>query len=130
MKKLACIVGVLVLIIGTMSGIALGQDLVLYDNFDASFLNPESWLAGLYTDPGIFLLDLSRVIKNEATLNSKTLNLVNRSYAYEGSNSGSRASSTRLFFADGSNITTIQAVVLVKKIQSTGCALRQWPSQQ
>jgi hypothetical protein len=121
MKKLVCIIGVLVLIIGTMSGMASAQSLVLYDNFDASFLNPEIWLAGLYTDSGVFLLDLSRVVKNEATLNSKALNLVNRSYAYEGSNSGSRASATRLYFAEGGNITTIQATVLVKKLQSTGC---------
>ena len=68
------------------------------------------------------MLEPSRVIKNETTLNSKTLNLANRSYAYEGSNSGNRTAATRLFFADGSNITAIQAVVLVKKIQATGCS--------
>ena len=42
MKQLVHIAAILVLIVGTMSGIALAQSLVLYDNFNAKSLNPET----------------------------------------------------------------------------------------
>ena len=121
MKRLVCIAGVLVLIIGTTSGIASAQ-LVLYDKFEASIIDPEDWLGGLHADSGVLTLEVSRAIKNQATLNSKALNIANRSYAYQGSNTGRRTAATRLFFPYGGSITTIQATVLVKKIQATGCS--------
>jgi hypothetical protein len=119
MKNLVCIAGVLVLIIGTTSGIA--STTCAYDNLKRALLTGK--LVGRACMPTrVLTLEVSRAIKNQTTLNSKALNIANRSYAYEGSNSGRRTAATRLFFPYGGSITTIQATVLVKKNQATGCS--------
>jgi hypothetical protein len=93
---------------------------VLYDNFEGKTMDPDKWFGGQGTDTGMVTLETSRLMKNETLLKSKALSLSNRSYANTDSDIDHSTSSTRIFFADGSAIKTIEATVLVKKIQVPG----------
>jgi hypothetical protein len=104
-------------------GSLVGAQEVLYDNFEGKTLDPEKWYGIGGTDSGMVALELSRLMKNEALLNSKALNLSNRTYVRDDSSSGISSAHNGIVFADGSNIKTIVATVLVKKIQMPECSL-------
>jgi hypothetical protein len=95
---------------------------VVYDKFEEKVLNPDNWFGKEGSDPGVFALESWRQIKVEPLFGFRGLDIANRSYASEGSDSGNSTAYTRLLFADGSNVTSIQATVLVRKIQATECA--------
>ena len=123
--KLAFICG-LVTIIALVSIPASAQvTLELYDNFEAKVLNPDKWFGKESSDPGVFALESNRQIKVEPIFGFRGLDILNRSYSSASEilgDAGSSTAFTRLLFVDGSNLSTIQAVVLVKKIQATGCS--------
>jgi len=115
-----CLVAVGLFLIGSVAG---AQTLVTYDNFEGKTLNPEKWTGIGSTDSGMATLELTRLIKNDAVLNSKALNLSNRTYVNE-SISGTSSAHNGIVFVDGSGINTIEATVLVKKIQLPVCISR------
>jgi len=96
--------------------------LVLYDNFEASLLDPGRWFGAESEGTGIRILESRRQIKIEPVFGFRGLNIFARSYAATGSNTSRFSSSDRLVFNDGSLIKTIQAAVLVKKFEETACA--------
>jgi hypothetical protein len=124
LMKLAFICG-LVTILALASIPASAQvTLELYDNFQAKskLLNPIKWFGKEDSNPGVFALESNRQIKTEPLFGFKGVDILNRSYASQGSDNGNSAAYTRLVFVDGSTVSTIQATVLVKKSQATGCS--------
>jgi hypothetical protein len=122
--KLAFICG-LVTIAALASTPALAQvpTLELYDNFQATVLNPDNWIGNEgSSNPGVLILESGRQIKTEPLFKFKGVDILNRSYASQGSDTGNASSNTRLFFFNAGSVSTIQATVLVKKIQATGCS--------
>jgi hypothetical protein len=111
---------VIVAVLATLSASAQVPP-VVYDKFEGKVLNPDDWFGKEGSDPGVFALESWRQIKVEPLFGFRGLDMANRSYASEGSDTGNSAAYTRLHFADGTNVTSIQATVLVKKIQATGC---------
>ena len=107
------------LLIGSLAGAQ--ESLVLYDNFEGKTLNPEKWYGSAETGQGMVTLEISRLVKNETLLNSKALSLSNRSYVNTGSHDGTSTAHNGVVFVDGTNIKTIVATVLVKKIQVPEC---------
>jgi hypothetical protein len=120
--KLAILCGLVT--VAVLAGIPASaqEPLVLYDNFEAKVLNADKWFGKESSDQGVSTLESGRQIKTEPLFVFKGLDILNRSYASEESGTGSSTAHTRLLFADGSNVTSIQATVLVKKIQATGCS--------
>ena len=116
-----------VLLIGSLVGAQ--EALVLYDNFEAKTLDSAKWFGGQSTDTGMVTLEMSRLIKNETLLGSKALSLSNRSYARTDTDSGHSTASTRIFFRDGSDIRTIEATVLVKKIVVSECSANPYAAE-
>jgi hypothetical protein len=103
--------------------IPASAQLVLYDNFEASLLDPGRWFGAESSGPGIGILESRRQIKNEPITGFRGLNIFTRSFASSESNdTGRLSSSDRLIFNDGSLIKTIRATVLVKKFEETTCA--------
>ena len=116
-RAVFCLVFVWVLLMGSLAG---AQE-VLYDNFEGKTLDPEKWYGIGNTDSGMVTLELNRLMKNETLLNSKALNFSIRTYVKNDSDSGVSSAHNGIVFADGSNIKTIVATVLVKKIQLPVC---------
>jgi hypothetical protein len=114
-----CGVAVAVLLVGIPAGAQ--ESLMLYDNFEGKTLDPKKWYGGQSLDSGMVNLEMGRLMKNDSVLDSKVLSLSNRSYANIGSDEESSNANTSIFFTDGSNIRTIAATVLVKKIQVPAC---------
>jgi hypothetical protein len=118
--KLTVLCGLVV--VAVLASTPASAQVVIYDNFEAKVLNPENWFGNDgSSNAGVFILESGRQIKTEPLFGFKGVNIFNRSYASQGSDTGNASSNTRLFF-NGSNISTIQATVLVKKIQATGCS--------
>ena len=126
-RAVFCLVVTGVLLMGSLAGAQ--ETLVLYDNFEGKTLDPEKWFGGQGTDSGMVTLEMSRLIKNETLLGSKALSLSNRSYANTDSDDGHSTASTRIHFSDGSNIKTIVATVLVKKIQVPECSTNDYVTE-
>ena len=120
MKSATICLTVIGLLLISSVAVAL-EPLALYDNFQGKTLDPVKWFGGQSTDSGMVTLETSRLMKNETVLKSKALSLSNRSYASTGSDSDHSTAATRIFFSNGSNIKTIEATVLVKKIQVPEC---------
>jgi hypothetical protein len=124
LMKLAFICGlVTIAALASIPALAQVPTLELYDNFQATVLNPDNWIGNEgSSNTGVFILESGRQIKTEPLSGLKGVDILNRSYASEISgDTGSASSNTRLFF-NGGNVSTIQATVLVKKIQATGCS--------
>ena len=115
-----CLVVTGVLLMGSLAGAQ--ETLVLYDNFEGKTLDPEKWYGIGGTDSGMVTLELSRLMKNETLLNSKALSLSDRTYVNTGSDDGTSSAQNGIVFADGSNIKTIVATVLTKKVQIPECS--------
>lgn len=111
---------VMVAISAVIPGPASAQ-LALYDNFEASLLDPGRWFGAESAGPGVDILESRRQIKIEPIFVFRGLNIFSRSYAATGSNTSRSSSSDRLIFNDGS-LKTIRATVLVKKFEATACA--------
>ena len=94
----------------------------LYDDFQAKVLDPNKWSGGESSAAGVDVLESGRQIKNEPLFGLRWLDIFNRSYASVASDTERSTAYNRLSFADGSNITTIQATVMVRKIQATACS--------
>ena len=109
------------LLIGSLAGAQ--ETLEVYDKFDGKTLDPDKWSGSGDTGSGMTTLELTRLIKNDAVLNSRALNLSNRTYVNE-SISGTSSAHNGIVFVDGSGINTIEATVLVKKIQLPVCISR------
>jgi|GEM_PF-2204825 len=118
-RTVFCLVFAWVLLMGSL----VGAQEVLYDNFEGKTLDPEKWFGIGGTDSGMVTLELSRLIKNETLLKSKALNLSHRTYVDTESNLGASTAHNGIVFADGNNIKTIVATVLVKKIEVPECSL-------
>ena len=116
-----CGVVVVMVLIGIPAS-AQVPTLVLYDNFETKVLDSNKWFGKESSDAGLFTLESVRQIKTEPLFGFRGLDILNRSYASEGLDDGNSVSYTRLLFPDGNSVSTIQAVVLVKKIQATGCS--------
>ena len=114
-----CLVSIGMLIISSLAG---AQTLVVYDNFEGKTLDPEKWHGNSDTGSGMVTLETSRQMKNETLLKSKALSVFTRTYVRDDSNSGTSTAHNGIVFADGSNIKTIVATVLVKKIQLPECS--------
>jgi hypothetical protein len=94
----------------------------LYDNFEAKVINPAYWTGNDSAATGMDILESARLLKVEPVYGFKGLNILQRSYAATGSNAGRSSSFNRVLFVDGTTIRTIQAAVVVKKIQATECS--------
>jgi hypothetical protein len=115
-----CVVAVAVLLV--WSPARAQEPLVVYDNFEGKTLDPNKWFGREGTGSGMVTLESSRLIKNETLLGSKGLSLSNRSYANIESDAGSFSAGDGIYFVDGSDIKTIEATVLVKKIVVPECS--------
>jgi 5'-nucleotidase, C-terminal domain len=120
--KLAIVCGVIIVAVLASNPASALEPLVLYDNFNAKVLTPDKWFGKESLDQGVVILESGRRQKTEPLFKFRGLNIINRSFASTGSDAGYSQSSNSLVFADGSGITTIQAIVLAKKIQATGCS--------
>jgi hypothetical protein len=119
-RAVFCLVVAGMLMIGSLAG---AQE-VLYDNFEGKTLDVTKWYGNSDTGSGMVTLETSRLMKNETLLKSKALSLSTRTYVRDDSNSGTSTAHNGIVFADGSNIKTIVATVLVKKIQLPECGSR------
>jgi hypothetical protein len=120
--KAALVFFLVIVAIGAVIPGPASAQLVLYDNFEASLLDPGRWFGAESAGPGVDILESRRQIKNEPITGFRGLNIFSRSYAATGSDTSRSSSSDRLIFNDGSLIKTIRATVLVKKFEETACA--------
>jgi hypothetical protein len=117
--KLAVLCGLVV--VAVLASTPASAQVGIYDNFETKVLSPDKWFGREGSDTGVSILESGRLILKDSATGNRFLGIFNRSYASEGSDSGYSTAYTRLLFADGSNVTTIQANVLVAKVQATGC---------
>jgi len=122
--KLAFICGLVTIIaLASIPASAQVPTLELYDNFEAKVLDPVKWFGNEgSSNTSVVILESGRQIKTEPLFGFKGVDILNRSYASQGSDTGNSSSNTRLLFFNGGGVSTIQATVLVKKIQATGCS--------
>jgi hypothetical protein len=122
---LYCLVVAGMLLIGSLAG---AQTLATYDDFEGKTyktgLDPEKWIGSSDTASGMTTLEVSRLIKKDTVLNSQALNLSSRTYVKNDLDSGTSTAYNGVVFLDGSNVTTIEATVLVKKVQLPVCTSR------
>jgi len=119
MKLILSFSVVVIMILTGISARAQGS-LVLYDNFESKYLNPDKWLGSVTVSTGSLVLESARQIKTDATY-GKGLDLLHRGYGSIDSDNLRAVTRNRLYFSDGTDITTIQAKVQVKKVQAIGC---------
>ncbi|MCI0408897.1 MAG: hypothetical protein L0191_10085 [Acidobacteria bacterium] len=93
-------------------------DLVLYDDFEAEFIDIQKWIPREDRDglPGEAVREI------HGPPGSRRLHMIYRAYGGLGSNVGGVAGRNRLVFPNPAAITTIEATVTVKEFESTGCA--------
>jgi hypothetical protein len=97
---------VLLIVLLSTGFVQAAETLVLYDNFNATLINPDKWIGGEFGKAR----EVLRAIQNSQ------LRLLNSNY-------GIWNCSTRLDLMEPSNITTIRATVSVNKFQAIGCGL-------
>jgi hypothetical protein len=115
---LSCTVVLMVMLAGICAQ-AQGT-LVPYDKFESKLLNPDLWFGSVSTSTGGSHLESATQIKTEPTY-GMGVDLLHRGYGSTDSNSLRAVTRNRLYFSDGTGITTIQGTVQVKKVQATGC---------
>jgi hypothetical protein len=98
------------------------EPVALYDNFEAKVIDPTGWTGNDSAGTGMDILESGRLLKTEPVYGFKGLDILQRSYAATGSNTGRLNSYNRLVFINGLNIRTIQVTVVVKKFQATTCS--------
>jgi hypothetical protein len=96
------------------------EPVVLYDDFQTKVINAAKWTANDSAAAGMDILESGRILKTEPVYGFKGLDILQRSYAATGS-TGRSSSVNRVLFIEES-IRTIQATVVVKKIQAKTCA--------
>ena len=111
---LHCAVMLVVVLIG-VPGDAV-EPLVLYDDFNATHIEPDKWFGGEFSVPfpGAST-EASRQIQDHR------LRLVYRSFGQTDSDSGRPRHELMLRFRDPAAVTTIQATVQVIDLATTGC---------
>jgi hypothetical protein len=105
-----------------LAAIPVSAQLVLYDDFQAKVIDPGKWVGWGDSDTGVASLDHARMILVDPIFGLKWLDLFNRSYASQASDTGRSIAYDRLQFLDGSGITEIVATVMVRKVQATACS--------
>jgi len=123
---LSCTVVLIVILTGISS--QAQEPLTLYDNFESKYLDPDLWFGSVETFTGGWVLESGRQIKTEPTYGYKGLTLLHRGYGSTDSDSGRATMRNRLYFSDGTKITTIQAKVQAKKVQVIGCTANPDPT--
>jgi len=95
----------------------------LYDNFKTKLLDPTKW-AGRERGAGIggIMLESSRKIMTDPILLSRGSDIQERVYGDTATDTGLSEGANELVFIDGTDITTIQAIVEVKSLKVIGCA--------
>lgn len=121
MKLVLSFTVVVIMILTGISARAQGT-LVLYDNFESKYLDPEKWFGVVSMTTGGSVLESVRQIKTEPTYGSKGLYFSQRGYGDTSVDSGAPRLMNRLTIADGANISTMQSKVLVKKVEAIGCS--------
>lgn len=111
-----------VFMVAVLAVVPASAQLIVYDDFQEKVLDPNKWLGRGASDTGVDTLEFGRQIKNDPLFGLRWLEIFNRSYASVASDTGRSTAYNRLLFLDGSNIATIQATVLIRKIQATGCS--------
>jgi hypothetical protein len=116
---LRCCLGVLLVLV--VLPVEAAEDLVLYDNFAARFIDVNKWVPG--EAPGGLVGEAVREIHGHR------LRLVYRAYGNLGSNMGDVGGRNALVFPDPAAVTAIEARVAVKEFEATGCAENPEPTQ-
>ena len=111
-----------VFMVAVLAAFPASAQLIVYDDFQEKVLDPNKWFGRGVSDTGVATLEHGRLIKNDPLFGLRWLEIFNRSYASDASDTGRSTAFNRLLFTDGTNITTIQASVLVRKVQATGCS--------
>jgi hypothetical protein len=110
-----------VFMVAVLAAVPASAQLIVYDDFQEKVLDPNKWVGRGVSDAGVATLEHGRLIKNDPLFGLRWLEIFTRSYASVASDTGRSTAYNRLLFADGSNIATIQATVLIRKIQATAC---------
>lgn len=100
-------------------------DLVLYDDFEAEFIDVNKWIPREDRDglPGEAVREI------HGRPGTRRLHMIYRAYGGLGTNVGGVAGRNRLVFSNPAAITAIEATVTVKEFESTGCAENQDAAQ-
>jgi len=93
--------------------------LVLYDNFDATLINPAKWV-GTYDDPGI-LETVRQIVAVPGVPKDKELHLMQRSYGVTTDDNGATGGLSGLSFPNPSAITAISFTLVANTIKVVGC---------
>jgi hypothetical protein len=99
------------------------ESLVLYDDFNARFINPEKWSGRDGGDSGVATPECFRHILEGR------LDMINSVYSNTDSDTGYSFGSNRLFFPNGGDIKAIKATVQVKNYKVSGCTSNTIPTQ-
>jgi hypothetical protein len=93
--------------------------MVLYDNFNASVINPAKWV-GTWDDP-----DIREALRQIAAVpgvpNDKQLHIMQRAYSATTDNNGSSGGLFGLSFSNPSAVTAISFNLVVNKISQVAC---------
>ena len=110
---LSCYVALLVVLAGVPA--QAQESMVLYDNFEAKFIDPDKW-SGAQSGR---LLEVVR--ETEGKAEARHLVLVGRAFGRTSPIPGSSSGRVRLLFTNPAAVTAIKAKVQVRKVEATGC---------
>lgn len=111
-----------VLMVVVLAVLPASAQLILYDDFQTKLIHPDKWIGRGSSDTGVNSLEHGRLILVDPIFGLKWLDIFNRSYAAETSDTGRSSAFNRLQFFDGTGITEIVAAVMVRKVQATTCS--------
>jgi hypothetical protein len=105
----------LVIVLIGLPGYA-AERLVLYDDFNATHLDPEKWFGGEYIVPFP-----GASVEASRQIQENRLRLAYRTFGQTDSDTGRLRHELALFFRDPAAVTAIQAAVQVTDVATTGC---------
>jgi hypothetical protein len=111
---------VLLLLLVTTDTVAQAQELILYDDFNESKIDPTRWF-GTTTDFGAEAVR-QIVPVNPPDQTRRELQLAYRGLGRRTSDAGTATTGVRLNFTNPSPITAIRATFRVRKTEAVGCA--------
>ncbi|NJD54855.1 MAG: hypothetical protein FIA94_00425 [Nitrospirae bacterium] len=111
-----------VFMVAVLAALPASAQLVLYDDFQGKVIDPGKWVGRGVSDTGVASLDHARFILVDPIFGLKWLDIFNRSYAAQSSDTGRSTAFNRLQFINGSGITEIVATVMIRKVQATTCS--------
>jgi len=113
---------VVVVVVGTLHWCETASaQMILYDNFDASVIDPAKWVGAEGYDP-----DIREALRQIAAVpgvpKDKRLHLMQRVYSATTDNSGSSGGLFGLSFPNPSTVTAVSFTLVVNKIAAVACS--------